>query len=274
MGREEWLLAESIAKEIERAEHALHEVDGLQRDGTASSDDPEDDRYERAEKALAYYIDCSFRSIAALADRLGIGSIAEEARTARGRPGFLSSTERPYDGEIFSDALSQARSCFNPLRAMTTARAVTAQDVLRTILRSTGKIVADRGLTPKNEAEVRNEVLDVCRYAFADAKRETPIFKRITHYKADVTVQSLRAVVEFKFVDDRAEMKAALDGVYADMKGYKDMAWESFYSVFYMTGPFFTQQEIEEEFRYVDADKMWEPILIVGPGGRVKKAKT
>lgn len=273
MGREEWLLAESIANEIERAESALHELDGLQREGAANSNDPEDDRYERAELALAYYIGCAFRSVAALADRLGIESIAQEACSARARPDYLAATDRPYDGEIFSQALSQARSCFEPLRAMTTARAVTAQEVLRTILLSTGKIVGDRGLAPKNEAEVRNAVLEVCQYAFSDAKRETPIFKRVSHYKADVTVQSLRAVVEFKFIDDRAEMKSALDGVYADMKGYKDMAWESFYSVFYMTAPFFTQQEIDEEFRFVDADKTWEPILIVGPGRRVKRAR-
>lgn len=273
MGREEWLLAERIAEDIGRAERALHEVDDLQQAGAANSDDPEDDCYERAEKALGYYVNCSFRSIAALADRLGVGSIAEEARVARVEPKFLCKVDRPYDGEIFSEALSLARSCFDPLRAMTTARAVTAQDVLRSILVNTGKIVGNCGLTPGNESEVRNAVLNVCQYAFADAKRETPIFKRITHYKADITVTSLRAVVEFKFVDTKAEMKAALDGVYADMKGYRDMAWESFYSVFYMTGPFFTQQEIDEEFRYVDADKAWEPILIVGPGGRVKKAK-
>ena len=273
MGREEWLLAESIENEIVRARRALNEVDGLQQEGAARDDDPEDDRYERAEAALSYYIECTFRSIAALADRLGIGSLAEEARSARAKPGYLTATDRPFDGEIFSEALSQAQSCFAPLRAMTTARAVTAQDVLRSILLSAGKIVQTRGLVPKNETDVRNAVLEVCQYAFPDAKRETPIFKRITHYKGDVTVQSLRAVVEFKFIDDRAEMKTALDGVYADMKGYRDMAWESFYSVFYMTGPFFTQYEIDEEFRYVDADKSWEPILIVGPGGRIKKAR-
>lgn len=271
MGREEWLLGESIANEFDRAERALRALDDLQRGGTSHSEDPEDDRYRLAEETLGYYVDRAFRSVAALADRLGVRSVSREACSARSKGAYLSATSRPYEGEIFSEALSQARGCFEPLRAMTMARAVTAQDVLRSVLLNTGKIVQDSGLVPKTEADVRNAVLRVCQYAFPDAKRETPIFQRISHYKADVTVESLRAVVEFKFVDSREEMKTALDGVYADMRGYRSAAWESFYSVFYMTGPFFTEQEIDEEFRYVGADRTWEPILIVGPGGRVAR---
>ncbi|HEL5321795.1 TPA: hypothetical protein UOJ11_001459 [Stenotrophomonas maltophilia] len=268
MRREDWLLAESVAKELERAEAALDEVDNLQRIGAANSDDPEDDRYQTAERTMVYYIDRAYRSIAALSERLGITTIAREVVAARADKDFLSRTDRSNEGDIHSAALSKAQSCFDPLKALTSARAVTAQDVLRTILQSSGKIAAARGTPPKNEADVRNAVLEVCEFAFNDAMRETPVAKRLTGYRIDLTVRSLRSAVEFKFIDKKSEMRTAIEGVYADMKGYRHPDWDSFYSVFYMTSPFYTQAEVDEEFRYVDADKSWEPIVVQGPGGR------
>ncbi|MEX5402849.1 hypothetical protein VPH47_01240 [Stenotrophomonas sp. WED208] len=268
MGREDWLLAESIAKELERAETALDEVDNLIRIGAANNDDPEDDRYQTAEQTMVYYIDRAYRSIAALSERLGITTIAKEVVAARADKDFLSRTDRTNEGDIHSAALSKAQSCFDPLKALTSARAVTAQDVLRTILHSSGKIAAARSTPPKNEADVRNAVLEVCGFAFNDAMRETPVAKRLTGYRIDLTVRSLRSAVEFKFIDKKSEMRAAIEGVYADMKGYRHPDWDSFYSVFYMTSPFYTQAEVDEEFRYVDADKSWEPIVVQGPGRR------
>lgn len=271
MGREEWLLAESIAQELNHAEKALHEVDRLQCDGVANSNDPEDTRYELAEHALSWYVERSLRAIGALAERMGVASIANETTEARRDRVMLAKTDRQFEGELHCATLSLARACFAPLKAMTAAKSVTANDILLTILRSTGKIMAAKS-PPKNEADVRNAVLEVCQLAFNDAVREVPIPKRVTHYKADISVGSLRSIIEFKFVDSRDQMKVALEGVYADMRAYHDREWESFYSVFYMTGPFYTQQEIDEEFLYVDADKTWQPIVVQGPGGRQRKA--
>lgn len=270
MGREEWLLAESIGQELDYAEQALREVDRLQCDGAANSDDPEDCRYELAEHALRWYVERSLRGIGALAERMGVASIAAETTEARRNSENLAQTDRQFEGEIHCSALTHARACFAPLLAMTAAKSVTAHDILRNILRSTGKILAAK-IPPQNEAEVRNAVLEVCQLAFNDAVREVPIPKRVTHYKADIAVRSLRAVIEFKFVNSRDQMKVALEGVYADMRAYHHREWETFYSVFYMTGPYYTQQEIDEEFLYVDADKTWQPIVVQGPGGRRKK---
>jgi hypothetical protein len=270
MGREEWLLAESIAQELEQAQRALGEVDRLQHEGAAAGDDPEDSRYELAKHALSWYVERSLRSIGALAERMGIASIAVETTKAIRNRKNLAKTDREFEGEIHCAALSHARACFAPLAAMTAAKNVTAHDVLRTILRSTGKIMAMKG-PPKNEAEVRNAVLEIFQLAFNDAVRDVPIPKRVSHYKVDIAVRSLRAAIEFKYVDSRDQMKIALEGVYADMRAYHDREWETFYSVFYMTGPYYTQEEIDEEFLYVDADKTWQPIVVQGPGSRRQK---
>lgn len=274
MGREEWLLAESVNKELGLAHEALVRLDDLERSGAIDLDtDPEDDRYEIATDALGFHIERAFRAIGALAERLGIHSIARETSTARMQRSKLQATSRPYDGEIFSEALSHAHSCFAPLQAITNAQAITAQAVLKNIISKTAVILNDKGLVPKNESEVRNTVLDICRYSFPDAIKEVGIPKILKHYRGDLGVPSLRTMVEFKFIDSTAEMKAALDGVYADMKGYRHPDWDTFYGVFYMTGPYYVQEDVQREFEFVGADRSWTPIVVQGLGGRVAKTR-
>ncbi len=80
------------------------------------------------------------------------------------------------------------------------------------------------------------------------------------------------AAAEYKFIDSMAEAKTALDGIYADMRGYSGHhAWRSFYAVLYMTGNFYTQADVDHEFRLVKADLNWTPLVVVGPGARKAK---
>jgi hypothetical protein len=75
------------------------------------------------------------------------------------------------------------------------------------------------------------------------------------------------------FIDSQQKAKNSLDEIYADMKGYVGRYdWRSFYAVFYMTSPFYTQKDVDEEFRLVRAELSWTPIVVVGQGARVAKA--
>jgi hypothetical protein len=84
------------------------------------------------------------------------------------------------------------------------------------------------------------------------------------------------------FIDSQQKAKNSLDEIYADMKGYVGrydwrsfyavFYWRSFYAVFYMTSPFYTQKDVDEEFRLVRAELSWTPIVVVGQGARVAKA--
>ena len=87
--------------------------------------------------------------------------------------------------------------------------------------------------------------------------------------KFDMGVVSLKAVAEFKFVDSAADAKSALDHIYTDMKGYSGSSdWRSFYAVFYMTGPFLLQKDLDANFRLSNADRHWMAIAVQGPGTR------
>lgn len=46
--------------------------------------------------------------------------------------------------------------------------------------------------------------------------------------------------------------------------------WTTFFAVIYMTDNFFTQDQIEAEFKLSKAKKCWKPILVYGKGERKK----
>jgi hypothetical protein len=269
MGREEWLLSEAIQQELKLAYTALTKVDDKERYGGVP--DPDDEWGDMEYEVLAWHLEKSLRSIGVLAERLGAPSIEREIAALRKRK--LDEISRPYDGDIHSEIYSLASACFAPLKAMTDAHAVTAHTVLQSIIKNTAQIVQMRGVSPTNEADVRNAVLEVCRLAFPDAIKEVGIPQLLTSSRADIGISSLRTVIEFKFITDKDDMSNALKGVYSDMKTYRNPDWDTFYGVFYMTQPFFNDDDVRREFTSVSADLSWTPFAISGFGGRLTKAE-
>jgi hypothetical protein len=39
-----------------------------------------------------------------------------------------------------------------------------------------------------------------------------------------------------------------------------------------MTEPFYSQRDVEREFRLVKAELSWTPFVVIGPGARTRKA--
>ncbi|MDR5769724.1 hypothetical protein [Caballeronia sp. LZ028] len=184
----------------------------------------------------------------------------------------------PYVGELHSDTLSlfwKYHSTLSSLMGEDTTQQ--AEDERRKqfegILINTPKIVKDRSVEPSNEAEVRKCVYDLLIHVFPDAVREASIIQGTKTYKPDIGVKSLKTAAEYKFADSVEEAKKAIGGLYEDMRGYAGSEdWTHFFAVVYMTDAFFTQQQIMAEFKHTRADDNWKPILVIGKGGRKKKA--
>jgi hypothetical protein len=141
--------------------------------------------------------------------------------------------------------------------------------LLQRIIRNTSKIIYDSQIPPSNEAAVRQRVYDILIHVFPDTVREVPICQVTKTYKPDIGIPSLKSAIEYKFADSQAEVKKAIGGLYEDMRGYAGSEdWKRFYAVVYMTDPFFTEEQIRAEFKHVNADDCWFPILIVGQGSR------
>lgn len=273
---EEQLLAASIRNTIGDADRALVKYFHVSEGNTAENVEEGEhaDELAGATLHLQFLIEKAFRDTAILAERLGLPKYRKDIMRKMRSFRDLADTEvTPWDVMFHSPPLAAARSLYGSLAVMTEGREVTGLGVFETILANTPKIIDRAGLSPSSEAEVREAVREVLQFSFRDVVREIPIAKNLKVYKPDIGVRSLMAAAEYKFIDSAAEAKAALDGIYADMRGYSGHhEWRSFYAVLYMTAPFYTQKDVDAEFELVKADLSWKPMVLVGPGQRKGKS--
>jgi hypothetical protein len=269
---EEQLLSADIENTFALAHEAASELERLIRSGDHfdSESGEESDESIHRNQVLAYYVEKLFRDIGILAERLGLPSYCKEVSHARRGIKNFSEINHLREIDIFeSEHIRVARKLFSSLNAMTLGRAITGLGVFETVLENTPKIITASGLEPNKESKVSAEVRKVLSFCFTDVVADIPIAKIIKPYKPDIGVMSLMAAAEYKFIDSKAEVKTALDGIYTDMKGYSgNYHWRNFYAVLYMTDAFYTQKEIDAEFRLVKAELSWKPIVVVGKGGR------
>lgn len=242
MDIEEQLLAASIRDTIHNADQALvkyYRVCEGNREGNLEEGDHAEE-LEQAERYLTFLIEKVFRDTAVLAERMALRGYRKEVLRARKSFKDLTAVEMtPCDVTFHSPPLAAARTMFDSVATMIEGREVTGLRVFETVLQNTPKIIERGGLMPSSEAEVREAVRGVLQLAFRDVVREVPIPKSIKTYRPDIGVPSLMAAAEYKFIDSRQEAKAALEGIYADMRGYAGHhAWRSFYAVLYMTENF------------------------------------
>lgn len=276
MDIEEQLLANSIRDTIRNADLALTKYynvcEGNHEDNVDEGEHADD--LEEARQYLSFLIEKVFRDTAILAERLALPGFRKEVARARKSFSDLTVTEvTPWDVMFHSPPLAAARKMYESIATMVEGREVTGLRVFETILLNTPKIIERGNLLPDNEAKVRQAVRGVLELAFRDVTREVPIPKSIKTYRPDIGVPSLMAAAEYKFIDSRDDAKAALDGIYADMRGYAGHhKWRSFYAVLYMTENFYNQADVDHEFRLVKADLNWTPLVMVGPGARKPKS--
>jgi uncharacterized protein YaiE (UPF0345 family) len=274
MPREEQLLSSSIADTLRDARIAekqyANAVSGAR--SVADLEDPTNYVLADAEGAMGFYLEKAYRDLSILAERLHLPQFARtlhnELRQFK-RKGLTDLDIHPDDTEQHSLVLAKVFSYYESLTTMTNRRAVTGIDVFRKILENTPAILQLRQIVPKKEAEIQKAVFDVLGLAFNDVVREPSIGQILKTFKPDLGVRSLMAAAEFKFVTSRIELMSALEGIFADMKGYSGSdEWRTFFAVIYSTVAVTNISQLEEEFRGVRAEANWFPIIVFGLGGR------
>ncbi|CAL1690602.1 hypothetical protein MMB232_00731 [Brevundimonas subvibrioides] len=271
MNIEEHLLAASIRDTLGQASKAAYKLYNLEQGNTPYNVDegPHADELAEGQGVLTFYIDKAFRDTAILAERLGLPLYRQDVAAARSALKDLYRLQKPPEEEYRCPALDSAQRLFDSLATMTEGRALTGLGVFENVLGNTAKIISQAGLEPDREVAVSGKIREVLELCFTHVIQDSPIPQGITRYKPDIGVPDLLAAAEYKFADSKEEMKRALREVYTDMRGYGGHPqWRSFYAVFYMTKPFFTQKDVDKEFLLVKADLSWTPIVLVGPGGR------
>jgi hypothetical protein len=273
MALEEQLLTASLTDTFHEAREVLEQLYKLGPRSVAEAEAPSEE-FEQNDIFLAHYVEKAFRDVGILAERLGLPLLRQEIAGARKNIKDMTAVEVLHDDFAFhSPPLEIARNYFESLQTMTQGRDITGLGIFENILQNSGQITKQLGVEPTKEKHVRDCLRKALGFAFPDVVMEIKLAKTLKTYQPDIGVTSLMAAAEVKFVTTKQEAKAALDGIYADMKGYSGRdEWRSFYAVIYMTEAFYTQKDVEREFRLVKADLSWTPYVVFGSGARKKKA--
>jgi REase_DpnII-MboI len=273
MALEEQLITVSLTNTFHEAQKVLQKLYDLGPRSVQEADEPSEE-FQQNDYFLSYYVENAFRDVGVLAERLGLPLLRKEITKARENIDSLTDvTVLPDDFTFNSPPLQIARDYFESLQTLTQGRDITGLGIFENIFHNAGTIVKELRIKPKNEKDVRDCLRKVLSFAFPDVVKEIPLEKALKTYRPDIGVTSLMAAAEVKFVTTKEEAKAAIDGIYSDMKGYSGRDdWRSFYAVIYMTEPFYSQKDVERDFRLVKAELSWTPFVVIGPGARARKA--
>lgn len=272
----------AVAAEIDACRRQLRECEkafGYTRD--ERGDYNEDEQFESEKAYLGHRLRQAHLRMLILIERAGLPLFHSEYRA-----GFSAYAENladvkhsPHDpDDLYSEPLTYIDQSFDALSA--TLRSQSNRETLslglfERLLRQTPYILADRGIVPQSEKEVRQPLFDALKHVFPDCRREIPVSHLFKVYRADLGVPSLKALAEVKYALDEAELRHELDGIYADINGYSgDPQWTRFFALFYTAVPVAAPERILEEFKLSRVDVTWTPIIVHGPGGRPGRASS
>jgi hypothetical protein len=272
-------LLDDIADQISNGWNHVNDIQSHVFQGHSS--DEYDDESEFDELQFSSILDRLYTSLCAAIETLALPELLTDFKSEytlrKDKKTNLSML--PYIGDLHSETLGLFWRYYKTISSLV-GRDIAMQlneekrKKFERILINTPKIIKDRDMDPKNEAEVRKCVYDLLIHIFPDTVREIPVSHVTKTYKPDIGVKSLKCAAEYKYADSDTEVKKSIGGFYEDMKGYAGSEdWKFFYAVIYMTDAFFTEDQIKAEFDATGVENNWKPILVIGKGQRAKKKK-
>lgn len=137
---------------------------------------------------------------------------------------------------------------------------------LETVLNNTASIISKSGKTTKSETEVYNAVKNTLEAIFTSSISPKSNFLKIAkEYKPDILIPELRTAIEYKYAKDETKLKATIEQIAADVKGYTgDKDYNIFYAVFYVTEDFWGHSKFKKVWKEQKFPKNWLPIYVIG----------
>ncbi|MCC6363114.1 MAG: hypothetical protein IT165_06285 [Bryobacterales bacterium] len=189
---------------------------------------------------------------------------------------FMSSS----DGLRHTDEDHEYQDCTSPavtfverlIKAlrMTVSRQITSEQAwtlarLESMLRDTPVLVHRLGRpSPTREIDLQRVMHDYLSACFADYDPKPSISGTLKAFKPDCGVRSVRAAIEFKFIDTPEKAAVAFGGLAEDSAAYKGSKdWTRFYAVVYQTGPFMHESHLRSDMQRIGA-VAWEPFVVNG----------
>ncbi len=236
-----------------------------------SKGDNYDPRDRNEEHEIAeYYVERAFIGLLVLVEHLGlvvthqqITTLFEKAK----KEGFLQSnmgSEEPYlvwceKIRMFVDAISGAHG-------LGETGASEIRD-LKAIMKRAVYVICDTSIfphVPKNESDVHNRLEAILKCHFQDLKRKPALTKPIKNFEPDTGIPSTKTLIEYKFVNTKAEAKRVVDEILTDTSGYRSPQWRSLLFVIYETHRVLPEEEWLQLLKECDLEENYDVIVLSG----------
>jgi hypothetical protein len=217
-----------------------------------------------------YYMEQAFVELLVLTDHLNlekthqmISVMYESARTI----GFLKSEQGP--DELYLIWPGKLRMILNGISAAHGIGESTSTELidLKNIIRRAVYVICDTGIfpfVPKREADVHDRLEGILKCYFSDLKRKPSLSKAIKNFEPDSGIQSLKTLIEYKFVTSKPEAKIAVDQILADVSGYQSPQWSNLLFVIYETHRLMPESEWKALLKECKLGKNYDVIVLSG----------
>lgn len=135
------------------------------------------------------------------------------------------------------------------------------------VLRATQYAITDRNCfreLPANELDVHHRVEAVLKCIFPDLKHAPAVSKPIKNFKPDTGIPSMRTLLEYKFIQQKADVDRVVDEILADTRGYKSSEWDSFVFLIYETRRLKPEREWNDLLRECGTAVNTQAVVICG----------
>jgi hypothetical protein len=135
------------------------------------------------------------------------------------------------------------------------------------ILRSCEYIITDRKIfsqLPACELDVHTRIEGILRAVFPDLRTKPQIDKPIKNFQPDTGLPSIKTLIEYKYVETKADVKRVSDELLADTRGYVSREWNQIICVVYETGRIESERKWKLHLRECGLTESVDIIVIRG----------
>jgi hypothetical protein len=204
-------------------------------DGWNRPDGPYGDERE----LVAYYLENAFIETLVFLESAGLMESFRlvESLNAEAKSNYTEAYD--YEGSLYLKWSEKLRHYLGAIQHMfgeKNAGAIT--NTVTEILRACAYVITDEKLfrnAPKGEADIHTRTEGILRAVFPDVRTKPPIGKPIKNFEPDTGLPSIKTLIEYKYIESKADAKLVSEQVLADTRGYTSKDWSRFIYLIYET---------------------------------------
>ena len=236
------------------------------------------DTWNYYEMEAEYYLEKAFIGVLVILERLELLKAYREVKkmydTAQ-KDGLLKNEMGPEDPFLmWGKQLNFYLESIASMSGLPSKNMYAVYDLI-SIIRRTAYYLSNEDVfddPPQNERDVHNRIEEVLKCYYSDLKQEPVLTKPIKNFRPDTGIQSLRTLIEYKYITSKTEARRVSDEILTDTGGYKDQNWEHFIFVIYETKPIIGEDDWNRHLKECHGGRN-VTVLVLSGEPKVKKLK-